>query len=335
MAYNKETGMYEGFIYKITNTVNDKCYIGQTIVDIELRFRRHISDSNANKDDGMYIHKAIKKYGAENFSLLELVKVESLDLYDLQTKLNNLECHYIEELSTLVPNGYNITRGGNNISEKMKIPVDQYTKDGIYIATYNSVANAMINTTNKLDGYSLISKCCKGQRCTAYGYVWRYCGEPFDKYSVVTKRQYPVDVYSRDGIFIGSYRGILEGLRELNLPESSHVGVGRCCNGEIGISCGYVWRHKGDPFDKYNCGESSRGRIINQYTLDDFFIFSYENSVLAAKSIGKNNACYISRKIQGNHSAYGFKWYYADDPNQPDKTKIINNAAQAKGDING
>ena len=40
--YNKETDMYEGYIYKISNNVNDKVYIGQTIETIEKRFKDHI-----------------------------------------------------------------------------------------------------------------------------------------------------------------------------------------------------------------------------------------------------------------------------------------------------
>ena len=36
MAYNQETGLYEGFIYKITNDINDKVYIGQTILHLQI-----------------------------------------------------------------------------------------------------------------------------------------------------------------------------------------------------------------------------------------------------------------------------------------------------------
>lgn len=50
-------------IYKITNLVNSKIYVGQS-VDIERRFQKHLY-----ANDDFIIHKAIKKYGRQNFSL--------------------------------------------------------------------------------------------------------------------------------------------------------------------------------------------------------------------------------------------------------------------------
>ena len=52
MAFNKETGMYEGFIYLITNKINGKQYIGQTITTIKERFYQHIK--LLNMANGLY-----------------------------------------------------------------------------------------------------------------------------------------------------------------------------------------------------------------------------------------------------------------------------------------
>ena len=49
MAYNKETGMWEGYIYVITNSVNRKQYVGQTITTVEHRFKQHISKKKTKK----------------------------------------------------------------------------------------------------------------------------------------------------------------------------------------------------------------------------------------------------------------------------------------------
>lgn len=55
-----------GKIYKITNNYNKKAYIGQTQRPINKRFERHIQDSY---NDSFYFHRALQKYGPENFTL--------------------------------------------------------------------------------------------------------------------------------------------------------------------------------------------------------------------------------------------------------------------------
>jgi group I intron endonuclease len=91
------------FIYLITNTINGKQYVGQTTRTIEIRWKDH----KHHKDFGTsYLHKAIKKYGEENF-IREIV-CEPLTL----ESMNDLEREYIEKYNTLSPNGYNLTKGG-------------------------------------------------------------------------------------------------------------------------------------------------------------------------------------------------------------------------------
>lgn len=65
-----------GYIYKITNKVNNKVYIGQTRYTVEFRWRQH-----QHKKDNTYFHNAIRKYGAQNFMVetLEECSIEKLD----------------------------------------------------------------------------------------------------------------------------------------------------------------------------------------------------------------------------------------------------------------
>ena len=74
-----------GYIYKITNKVNGKIYIGKTIKTIEERFKRHIYDSRRNNS---YFYNAIKKYGIENFIIEEIENVDN-------SKLNEREKYWI------------------------------------------------------------------------------------------------------------------------------------------------------------------------------------------------------------------------------------------------
>lgn len=87
-----------GVIYKWTNKINGKSYIGQTINE-EFRKQDHIK--------GKYnsvIHKAIKKYGLKNFDYEVLEQIE-------ESKLSEREIYWIEYFDTY-NNGYNLTKGG-------------------------------------------------------------------------------------------------------------------------------------------------------------------------------------------------------------------------------
>lgn len=83
-------------IYKITNNLNNKCYIGQS-VHIERRFSEHCFPSKKSQ-----ISLAIQKYGKENFSF-EIIEECSIE------ELNKREQFWIKHYNSLSPNGYNIT----------------------------------------------------------------------------------------------------------------------------------------------------------------------------------------------------------------------------------
>lgn len=89
----------KGIIYKITNKVNNKSYIGQTRYSLEFRWRQH-----QHKKDNTYFHNAIKKYGVDNF---ELSVLEECDV----EQLNSREIFYIAKYNTF-QEGYNLTIGG-------------------------------------------------------------------------------------------------------------------------------------------------------------------------------------------------------------------------------
>jgi group I intron endonuclease len=110
----------DGKIYKITNLINNKCYIGQTVQDVFVRFQDHILNSKKEKPKYL-IAKAIKKYGKENF------KIEQIDMANTQKELNLLEGVYISWFKSMYnQNGYNIK---NIIDGKGKH--SQETKDKI------------------------------------------------------------------------------------------------------------------------------------------------------------------------------------------------------------
>ncbi len=92
-------------VYRIVNKVTGKVYIGQTIGSIAVRWQQHCSPSNGNC---RLLHRAIKKYGRDNFSISEVVAASSLE------DLNNAEAYFIEYYQSVHPDGYNLKLGGDN-----------------------------------------------------------------------------------------------------------------------------------------------------------------------------------------------------------------------------
>lgn len=94
-----------GIIYKVTNSVNGKIYIGQTIRGLIRRRWSHESKARRGKTS-MLLPKAIKKYGKENF------KWEIIENCDSKDEMDEMEFHYIKQFNSIAKNGYNITFGG-------------------------------------------------------------------------------------------------------------------------------------------------------------------------------------------------------------------------------
>lgn len=95
--------MRVGCIYKITNLVNGKVYIGQTVQDLNTRFRQHLT---MDYKKSYYLGKAINKYGKSSF---KIEKIEECD----ESLLDNKEIEYIKIYDSANPNiGYNTSLGG-------------------------------------------------------------------------------------------------------------------------------------------------------------------------------------------------------------------------------
>ena len=93
-----------GKIYKYTNLINNKVYIGQTKQSLEERHKRHL----AQLKDNTYFHRAIKKYGISNFKM-ELVEDKIL-FKDLDAR-EKFWIKYYDSFYT-TGKGYNLTEGG-------------------------------------------------------------------------------------------------------------------------------------------------------------------------------------------------------------------------------
>lgn len=110
-----------GYIYLITNNINNKRYVGKTEKTPQERFKEHIDNAYSENDKNRPLYKAFKKYGVDNFSLSVL---ES----DVPSKeLATRERYWIKKLDTYQKE-YNATKGGDGISLYDKEEIYQYYK---------------------------------------------------------------------------------------------------------------------------------------------------------------------------------------------------------------
>lgn len=103
------------WIYKITNSINNKVYIGQSARPVEQRFHRHIQDAESGRLD-THLARAIRKYGKENFH------IEIIDEATSQEELTKKEYYWIGYYHA-TEDGYNETDaeykcGGNTYKSK-------------------------------------------------------------------------------------------------------------------------------------------------------------------------------------------------------------------------
>lgn len=97
-----------GYIYKITNNINQKIYIGKTTKErASDRFSQHryLARHLEQEKGSSYLHKAMNSYGVDNFSF-EVIEICDNEL------LNEKEQYWIREYNSMSPNGYNLTSGG-------------------------------------------------------------------------------------------------------------------------------------------------------------------------------------------------------------------------------
>ena len=149
-------------IYLITNLVNHKKYIGLTKNSIAERMAKHIQA--AKSEEGFLLHRAIRKYGKENFT------IEEIDTAQTQEELNQKEQYWIRYYNS-VKEGYNETDaiskcGGNTYQSKTEEEME-VIKEKIRqtkIGAKNPMARKIKRTniiTNEVDIFDTVISCAK------------------------------------------------------------------------------------------------------------------------------------------------------------------------------
>lgn len=281
-----------GFIYCITNNINQKKYVGLTIHSIKHRFKEHKSDSKRKRCANMPLYKAFKKYGIENFT------IEALEETD-NDKLSDREIYWIKKLGTYDShNGYNATRGGQGgrrkYNEEDIKQIIQFWKLGFTITEIAECFNIAEHIVS--DSVSSLPEFKEKTQETITQRIRKARGRKINQYTL-------------NGEFVKSYDTISDAQKELGLKDTTQVLA--CCKNPEYTCHGFLFRYDGDtpPSKEQHYGKR---RKVNQYDLQGNLIATY-NTLTEASKVVDSKAGYISNACRGKqHTHHGYVWRYAD-----------------------
>lgn len=285
-------------IYKVTNRINGMIYIGKTN-DFNKRKKEHtVYDINNNN----IFHKALRKYGLDNF------KWEIIDYAETLEDINEKEKYYIKEYNSFKPNGYNMTKGGDGGSMWNARPVVVLDKEGNFIQRYDSSGEA-----EKKGGFTNTSVliCCKEKNRTHKGFLFMFEDEYINSGGYTYKKpnnpfEKGVVQYSLTGKKIQEFKSITEASQKTNTRRTSLVGV---LKGYYKTAGGFIWSYKGKKINLKDHIIKSKGTPILQINPStNEIINEFKSTAEAGRVLNVKYKCIHKVLDKPNRKAYGFKW---------------------------
>lgn len=260
-----------GFIYKISNNINNKVYIGETIQDDPYkRWRGHQASINSGKGCPL-LRKAVLKYGIEKFKFEVLIICFDEDVY-------RFEKEYIKKYNSVVPNGYNSNEGGDPTINRTGIPHTKETIERIkntlrqkYIDNPNlrqEIGNKVkegmknINLSEKIkekqqykrnNGIPLFKNRVSIQYQETKDKIRNSVNKYYDMIDETTKENHRkkhsiimskvngkiVSQYDLNNNLIKTYNTIIQASRETKVGKCS---ISNCINGKTQTGGGFIWK---------------------------------------------------------------------------------------------
>ena len=149
-------------IYKVTNNINGKIYIGKTVHTIERRFLEHVYESHTNTKNRPF-HLAIAKYGPENFSI---ETIEEVNISDIDAREQYWIQYYRSYIGFPDCNGYNATLGGDGtIKEDYQRIINDYLMTESKDQTAKNCNCCVETVRNACDVFHIKTKSnCQGRK---------------------------------------------------------------------------------------------------------------------------------------------------------------------------
>ena len=211
-------------VYCHTNLINGKQYVGITSSSIEYR---------AGKDGIRYkncpvFYNAIQKYGWDNFDHRVLA-------YDLtHQRACELEKYYIAQYNTQIPNGYNLTDGGDGGFHHTDVTKRKLS----CLAKGNKSRTGMHNSAEM---NLRMSELMRGNK---YGSTRTISAEYREKARLAQPQRVPIIQLDMSGNIVGEYASLKEAEHQTGIAGTN---IGKVVAGKSGYNTagGYYWKRKG------------------------------------------------------------------------------------------
>ena len=267
-----------GTIYCFINNINNKKYIGKTVSrDYNKRINAHRQAMST--DCQYYFHRALRKYGWDNFTLCILFQTHMLKNNEENKKLLDSiilkeETMNIEKYDTNNPNfGYNLTKGG----------------DGLVGYKFSNESKKHLSEIHSGKNH------------------WNYGNR--------NKNGNPILQFDLDFNLIQEWPSCAEIERQLGYKSCNII---RCCSNNLDTYKKFIWVRKKDYYEGYlqkyksHAKYGKKSKAVLQFSLDGIFISEYPSCKLAKEALGLTTS--ISKAAAGtqNQSA-GYIWIYKSD----------------------
>lgn len=291
-------------IYKITNTVNGKIYIGQS-VDIERRWKQHkkigrnLLEDKYSRDYDKVLYRAMRKYGVDYFDFSIIEECPETALYER-------EQYWIKYYKSTIAEGkgYNLNDGGAGGGGISQMCVTyQYDLDGNFVEKYKSIKDASKAMGLNADSGAIQNAMGIPGR-TSCGYQWRY--EKFDKIPPISfySKKKKVAMYDKEGCLIKCFLNAKEAAEYVGRTESA---IQHNCNLDGYFCSGYVFRYYDDDLPTHIQPVHLPERVhhakrVAQYTKDGELVQVYDSAIEAAKA-HNGDASQLYKAIYNKHNS--------------------------------
>lgn len=287
-------------VYKTTNIINNKIYIGVHKTENPDEFDGYLGCGVSIYDRHTYLKRdypiclAIRKYGIENFCR------EVLFVFDTLQEALNKEAEIVNEDFIQNRNNYNVALGGG-VPPAQTREVYQYDMNGNYIQSYKSI----MDVSRKFNIYGSCIGQAVDNKTPSVGFLWS--DKKYDKLDI---SQYRIDenkksvlVFNVDNVLEKEFKSLTDCAKFIGCYISTitrHIVSQKPYKG-------YIIRWNGE--EKVTEYSISKARKVGQYDLEGNLIKVYR-SVREAKKFASGVPLVLGGR---DKTAKGFMWKYIDD----------------------